>query len=312
MVPREAAGLVGRGPGSRRSWQRLRRLVERGLFYALVGAILCYALLPFLWAIHTSLMPLRLLSRTPVTYLTTEITWEHYRYILFETIFLTALRNSVLVVGLTVPLAMVVGILTAYALGRFRFRGRGLMRYSVLVMTAFPHISIITGLFLIIVDPCTLVGSRCPEFSLFNNPFALVISYLTFTVPLVVWVLANFFKEMPAELEQAASIDGATPFQTFSMILLPLAAPGLITTALLTFIAVWNEFLYALMFVNDINARTVPVAIGLFTIGGGTTEAMPFGQIMAASVFVTLPIILLAIFFERRIIEGITSGSVKG
>lgn len=287
-------------------------LLGRFLFLLVIAVILFYTVFPFYWAVNSSFKPRAELFQTPVVYWPSQITWDHYKVVTEDDNFVLALRNSSIVAVATVLLSLAIGATSAYALGRFKFRGRSVIMYSVLAMTTFPQISILTGLFLMVTNPCIIVGRSCPEFKLFNSPWALILTYLTFTLPFTVWVLTSFFRSMPAELEQAAYVDGASPFQTFYMILLPLSAPGLVTTGLLAFIAAWNEFLYALMFTQDFKARTVPVAIALFTTGKGATREIPFGEIMAAAVLVTVPIVILVLIFQRQIIAGLTAGSVKG
>ena len=185
-------------------------------------------------------------------------------------------------------------------MGRIRFRGKSLILYTILGMSMFPSIAILGSLYQIIVN----IG-------LFNTYLALIISYLTFTLPFTLWVLTNFFKSMPAELEEAAIVDGATTMQTFRLVLLPLAAPGMVTTGLLAFISAWNEYLFALTFTNStFSSRTVIVAIANFS--GKSEHDLPWANIMAASVTVTIPLIILVLFFQRRILAGLTAGAVKG
>jgi trehalose/maltose transport system permease protein len=210
------------------------------------------------------------------------------------------MRNSALVAGLTSVLALIVGSFGAYAIGRLRFKGRMALLYLVLSMTMFPSISILSGLYTIV-----------RELGLFGTPFALIITYPVFTLPFTVWVLTSFFKGLPAEIEQAALIDGATYFQTFRMILLPLTAPALVTTGLLSFVTSWNEYLFALNFtLTNPSAQTVPVTIAKFT--GIDAMQEPIAEIMAASMFVTIPLVLLVLIFQRRIVAGLTAGAVKG
>jgi len=193
-----------------------------------------------------------------------------------------------------------VGSFAAYALGRLQFRGRTLMLYAVLAMTMFPQISILSGVFSIV-----------NQLGLFGSQAALIATYPLITLPFTVWTLTSFFRGLPGELEQAGLVDGANAFQTFYMILLPLTAPALVTTGLLAFIAAWNEYLFALTFtfINQ-SARTVTVAIALFT--GQVSRQEPIAEIMAASVVVTIPLIILVLIFQRRIVEGLTAGAVKG
>ena len=198
----------------------------------------------------------------------------------------------------TVLIALTFGSFAAYALGRIKFRGRTFTLYLILSMTMFPQIAILGSLFRMI-----------RQFDLYDRLPALIITYLTFTLPFTVWVLTNFFRAMPGELEEAALVDGASPFRTFWEILLPLALPGLVTTGLLAFIQAWNEFLYALSFTLT-RARTVQPAIASFS--GNTQYDVPWGNIMAASVLVTVPLVVLVLVFQRKILGGLTAGAVKG
>jgi trehalose/maltose transport system permease protein len=198
-------------------------------------------------------------------------------------------------------LSLALGALAGYALGRFRFRGRGTTLYLMLSMTIFPQIAVLGALYKLIT-----------RFQLYNTLGALIFSYMIFTLPFTVWVLTSFARGLPRELEEAAYVDGATPFQTFRKVMLPLIAPGLVTTGLLAFIAAWNEFLYALSFTETTDKHTVPVAIVTFTGKSGSTFQVPWGQIMAATVIVTVPLIVLTLVLQRRILAGLTAGAVKG
>jgi trehalose/maltose transport system permease protein len=275
------------------------KVIRDILFWIIVLAIAFYTLFPFYWAIVSSFTPASLLFNTPVEYFPRQPTLDAYRTVFSNELFRRALLNSAFVAGSTVLLALLIGSFGAYALGRLNFRGKSLVMYTVLSMTMFPAIAILGSLF-------TMVRAL----GIYNTPYALILTYLTFSLPFTVWVLSNFFKSLPAELEQAAYVDGATTFQTFRMILLPLTAPGLVTTGLLAFIAAWNEFLYALTFTIDANARTVPVAIAYFT--GEQEFEIPWGDIMAATVVVTIPLVILVLVFQQRLVEGLTAGAVKG
>lgn len=283
----------------------IRRRANRGeiinkiLFYLLVGVILIYTVFPFYWAIVTSLTPTNRLFQTPAQYIPTNFTLENYRSAYANPNFLPALRNSTIVTLTTVTLALMVGSFAAYAMGRLRFRGRTFILYLILSMTMFPGIAIVGTFYQLII-----------RFNLYNTLFALIISYIVFTLPFTVWTLTNFFKAMPGELEEAALVDGATPFQTFYKVLLPLAAPGLVTTGLLAFIGAWNELLFALTFTQDYNARTAIVFVATFA--GETEFSLPWGSIMALSVTLTIPLIILVLIFQRRILAGLTAGAVKG
>jgi trehalose/maltose transport system permease protein len=281
--------------------------VQRGLFWLLIAAIMIYTIFPFYWAIVSSITPSSQLFATPASYWPETIDWSHYRYVFQNDNFLRALRNSTIVSFSTVLISLIFGAFAAYALGRFKFRGRTVTLYIILSMTMFPSIAILGSLFQMIRG-MDILGFTTPN--LYNTYWALIITYLTFTLPFTVWVLTNFFKAMPGELEEAALVDGASPLRVFWQILLPLAAPGLVTTGLLAFIAAWNEFLYALTFTQDYNARTVQVAIAQFA--GQTQFELPWGNRMAAAVVVTLPLIVMVLVFQRKIIQGLTSGAVKG
>jgi trehalose/maltose transport system permease protein len=269
------------------------------LFWIIILFIAIYTLFPFYWAIVSSLTPASQLFSTPVRYFPQNPTGQAYVSVLNNPMFLRALLNSAFVAITTVLISLAIGSFGAYALGRLKFRGRTLVLYVILSMTMFPAIAILGSLF-------TMVRSL----GIYNTPWALILTYTTFTLPFTIWVLTNFFKSLPLELEQAAYVDGASTWQTFWMILLPLTAPGLVTTGLLAFINAWNEFLYALTFTVNEQARTVPVAIAMFT--GAQQFEIPWADIMAAAVVVTIPIVLLVLFFQQRLVEGLTAGAVKG
>jgi trehalose/maltose transport system permease protein len=277
------------------------RPLLRVLFYVLVLVILFYIVFPFYWAFRSSITPNAELFATPVTYWPTQPTLENYRLVLSDTLFLQALLNSTAVATAVTLISLLIGVLAAYALGRFRFRGRTPVLYLVLSMTMFPQIAVLGSLY-------ALVNAL----GLYNTLGALVLTYLIFTLPFTVWVLNSFFQAMPGDLEEAAKVDGASPLQTLYMVMLPLVAPGLVTTGLLAFIAAWNEFLYALSFTQTPDKRTVPLAIFTFSPQTGGGFEIPWGQMMAATVVVTIPLIALALIFQRRIIAGLTAGAVKG
>jgi trehalose/maltose transport system permease protein len=279
--------------------------IGRVLFYLLIAFILIYTLFPFYWAIVSSLKPNNEIFNTPATYWPKKLDLSHYEFVLRNGEFLRALWNSVVVSLGTTLLALIFGASGAYALGRLKFRGRTVALYGILAMTMFPAVAILGSLFLMIRGDWFL---NTPN--LFNTKTALIITYLTFSLPFTIWVLTNFFKAMPGELEEAALVDGATNFRAFREILLPLAMPGLVTTGLLAFIGAWNEYLFALTFTSDYKAKTVQVAIAQFS--GNTQYELPFANRMAASVIVTIPLIVLVLIFQRKILAGLTSGAVKG
>jgi trehalose/maltose transport system permease protein len=269
-------------------------------FTLVVIAIFVYAAFPFYWALISALKVEKELIQTPATFFPQAPTLQNFQAVFQNDRFLRGLLNSTIVAVTVVLMALSFGAFAAYALGRLKFTGKRFIMYVILAMTLFPQISILPGLF-------TLVN----QLGMYGNITSLMFSYLIFTLPFTTWVLTSFFRTLPAELEQAALVDGATPFQTFYRILLPLTAPALVTTGLLAFIACWNEYLFALTFtLTNPQADTVTVAIAKFT--GVISRNEPFGEIMAASVVVTVPLIILVIVFQRRIVQGLTAGAVKG
>jgi len=278
---------------------RLGRFLGQVAFYLLLLAVFAYLVFPFYWAVVSSLKSQQELFQTPVSYWPEKLRWQNYRDVFIMQPFGRNLLNSAVVAGLTTLLALAVGSFAAYALGRFRFAGKRPIYYGILAVSMFPQISVLGGMYVLI-----------KALGLYNTWWALVFSYMIFTLPFTIWVLTSFVREIPAELEEAAYVDGAGPLQTLLWVLLPLMAPGLVTAGLLAFIGAWNEFLFALTFTVDDKARTVPVAIAFFS--GASQFELPWAQIMAASVIVTVPLILLVLFFQQRIIAGLTAGAVKG
>ncbi len=278
---------------------RLTRFFYRVLFYLLVLAVFIYLVFPFYWAVVSSLKSPQALFQTPVTYWPSPPRWQNYLDVFTMQPFGRNLLNSAIVAGATTLIALLFGSFAAYALGRFRFAGKRPLYYAILSVSMFPQISVLGGMYVLI-----------KALGLYNTWWALIFSYMIFTLPFTVWVLTSFVREIPVELEEAAYVDGATPLQTLFRVLLPLMAPGLVTAGLLAFIGAWNEFLFALTFTVDDRARTVPVAIAFFS--GASQYELPWAQIMAASVIVTVPLIVLVLVFQQRIIAGLTAGAVKG
>ena len=296
----EAAGTraPAKARAARAPW---KRLVRRGPFLLLILIIFVYAVFPFYWALRSAFTPDGDLFSTPIEYFPSHPTLTNFREVLSSGDFQRALLNSTIVAGSVTLMSLLIGSLAAYALGRFRFRGRQGVLYLMLSMTIFPQIAILGALYKLIND-----------FHLYNSLGALIMSYMIFTLPFTVWVLTSFVRALPKDLEEAAYIDGATPFQTFYKVILPLVTPGLVTTGLLAFIAAWNEFLYALSFTQTVDKHTVPVAIVTFTGKSGSSFQIPWGQIMAATIVVTVPLIVLTLVLQRRILAGLTAGAVKG
>lgn len=269
-------------------------------FVLIVLLILFYVVFPFYWALISALKPEAELISTPATFWPINPTLQNFEAVFQNGSFLRGLFNSTVVASAVVALSLTIGAFAAYALGRIPFRGKRITLYLILSMTLFPQIAILPGLFVVV-----------NQLGMYGNITSLTFSYLIFTLPFTTWVMTSFFRTLPAELEQAAFVDGATPFQTFYMILLPLTAPALVTTGLLAFIAAWNEYLFALTFtISNPSANTITVAIAKFT--GVIARSEPFGEIMAASIVVTVPLIILVVIFQRRIVQGLTAGAVKG
>jgi trehalose/maltose transport system permease protein len=291
-------------PTSRAYWLRrspVGRFIKRLAFWLLIAAIFVYALFPFYWAVRSAFTPPSELFATPTKYFPTNPTLANFRDALSTDFFRRALLNSTIVAGSVTLISLLIGSLAAYALGRFRFRGRSAVLYLMLSMTIFPQIAILGALYTMISD-----------FHLYNKLGALVLTYLIFTLPFTVWVLTSFMRGLPGDLEEAAYVDGATPLQVFYKVLLPLIAPGLVTTGLLAFIAAWNEYLYAVSFIQTPQKYTVPLAITSFVGKSGQAFQVPWGSIMAATVIVTLPLIVATLVLQRRILAGLTAGAVKG
>jgi multiple sugar transport system permease protein len=226
-------------------------------------------------------------------------TMQNYRTVFRTDLFTSALRNSIGISLLATALSVVLATLAAYAIARLEFPGKKVILSVALAIAMFPTISLVGPRF----DIWRAVG-------LYDTWLGLVIPYLSFTLPLSIWTLAAFFREIPWEMEQAAQVDGATPWQAFRKVIVPLAAPGVVTTAILTFFFCWNEFLFAISLTSTNRARTVPAALSFFT--GASQFESPVTAIMAASVVVTIPIVILVLVFQRRIVAGLTSGAVKG
>jgi trehalose/maltose transport system permease protein len=272
-------------------------VAKKTLFYLLVIAIVLYAVFPFYYAILSSLKQGTDLFR--VDYFPLEWNFGNYVGVFRDNPFATNIWNSVIVSFSTVALSLFLGLTAAYALARIRFRGRGLLLLTILGVSMFPQVAVLSGMFQMI-----------RALGLYNHLPGLILSYMIFTLPFTVWVLTTFMRELPKELEEAAILDGASSWVILTRVFMPLMWPALVTTGLLAFIAAWNEFLFALTFTLTNDQRTVPVGIALMS--GASTHELPWGNIMAASVMVTVPLIVLVLIFQRRIVSGLTAGAVKG
>src|SRR6476620_5979062 len=262
-----------------------------------VAAIVVFCLFPFYWLISISLKTGNDLQNSNL--IPPHPTFSNYKAIFKNPDFTASLRNSAIVALCTTVLALLVGSFCAYALARLKLPGKAVILAIVLSISTFPQIAIAAPLFKLWSD----IG-------IFNTYIGLIIPYLTFALPLSIYILVSFFREIPKDLEEAALVDGATHFQAFRKVVVPLAAPGLATTAILTFIAAWNEFLLATTLTSSTAARTTPVAIAQFT--GSSEFEVPLGTQSAASVAISIPLIILVLLFQKRIVAGLTAGAVKG
>ncbi|HEY6918726.1 MAG TPA: carbohydrate ABC transporter permease [Tabrizicola sp.] len=274
-----------------------QKLLSTIAFYALVVVIVVFSVFPFYYAIVTSFATGTELFK--VNYLPKAFDWGNYTQVLGGRNFIQSIVNSVFIATTTVVFALFLAVTASYALARVRFRGRGLLLMMILAVSMFPQIAVLAGLFELV----RFLG-------IFNTPWAMIMSYVIFTLPFTVWVLTTFMRDLPVEIEEAAIVDGATPWIIITKVFLPLLWPALVTTGLLAFIGAWNEFLFALTFTSSETTRTVPVAIGL--LSGASQQEIPWGPIMAASVIVTVPLIILVLIFQRKIVAGLTAGGVKG
>jgi multiple sugar transport system permease protein len=285
-------------PAARVGHEKRRRDRRRqAVLWIAVVAIMLFCLFPFYWLINTSLKTGQDLSTAKI--FPPNPSLDNYKSIFEDSNFTTALRNSVIVSAITTALALTIGSFAGYALARLRFRGKFIMLAIILSITTFPPIAIAAPLFKFWTD-----------LGIYDTLLGLVPPFLAFTLPLTIYVLASFFKEIPKDLSEAALVDGATHFQAFRKVVMPLAAPGLVTAGLLSFIWAWNEFLLAITLTSSPSARPVPPALAFFT--GSQKFEVPLGTITAATVVVTVPLVILVLVFQKRIVAGLTAGAVKG
>jgi multiple sugar transport system permease protein len=261
--------------------------------------ILAWAVFPLLWMLSLSFKdPNTFRSSTPSFFPSTWVL-TNYRTVFSDSLFTSALRNSVGIATIATLLSVVVAMFAAYAISRLDFPGKKLLLTTALAIAMFPQAALVGPLF-----------NLWRNIGIYDTWIGLIIPYLTFALPLSIWTMSAFFRQIPWEMEQAAQVDGATAWQAFRRVIVPLAAPGVFTTAILTFFFCWNEFLLAISLTSTDNARTVPAALSFFT--GASQFQSPITAIMAASVVVTIPVIILVLLFQRRIVAGLTAGAVKG
>lgn len=285
---------------------KTKQRINRFLLWVLIILIAVWMLFPFYWAINSSFKSERMLAMTPTTFIprdpvTQEVSFftRNYEAVFTNQAFLRGIVNSVIVAISVTFLSLAIGSFAGFALGKLRYRGKTATLYVILAMTMFPAIAVLTGLYAMINN---LGIPPIPS---------MIITYMLFTLPFTAWVLTAFFRELPTEIFQSAQVDGASPFQTFYMIMLPLTAPALVTTGLLAFIGAWNEYLFALTFTSIApDARTLPVIIANFP--SQFSRQIPFGEIMAGGIISSVPLIVLVFIFQRRIVAGLTAGAVKG
>jgi multiple sugar transport system permease protein len=264
-----------------------------------IGAVVVviYALVPVAWIISLSLK--KPADLTDGKFFPRSVSLENYRSIFDSGQFTSALRNSIGIALLSTVIAVTLAMFAAYAIVRLDFPGKAVLLAGALAIAMFPPISVIGPLF-----------NMWRSLHLYDTWPGLIIPYMTFTLPLAIWTLSAFFREIPWDLDKAARVDGATPFQAFRKVIAPLAAPGVFTSAILVFIFAWNDFLFAITLTSTERARTVPAALAFFS--GDSQFEQPTGSIAAAAVVVTIPIIIMVLIFQRRIVAGLTSGAVKG
>jgi len=261
--------------------------------------ILLWAAFPLLWMLSLAFKsPSTFRSESP-SFLPKDWTWENFRTVFSSSLFTSALRNSFGIAVLATLLSVVVAMFAAYAIARLDFRGKKLLLSMALAIAMFPQAALVGPLF-----------NMWRNLGIYDTWIGLIIPYLTFALPLSIWTMSAFFRQIPWEMEQAAQVDGATAWQAFHKVIVPLAAPGVFTTAILTFFFCWNEFLLAASLTSTDRARTVPAALSAFS--GASQFESPVTAIMAASVVVTIPVVIIVLLFQRRIVAGLTSGAVKG
>jgi multiple sugar transport system permease protein len=272
-------------------------LLNAVLFYVFLVIFVLVSVLPLIWVFKMSIVTNSELFATPPTILPHNPTGAEYVQIFSDPRFLHALVNSAIISGVTTVVCLFFGSTAAYAIARLKFRFRTSVMTLILALSFFPQVAIIAPLFI-----------QYSKVGLINTYWAAIISDTAFALPLTVWLLVAFFRELPADLEEAARVDGATTIQAFRKVIVPLAAPGVFTTAILTFIFAWNEYLFANTFLFDESTQPVTVVIPNFA----TIYTVDYGAQAAAAVVVTVPLVILVLIFQRRIVSGLTAGAVKG
>lgn len=280
---------------------RRRSMMARSFgFYAFISFFVIFCLAPFVWTLLTAFKGPTTIYHIPIDYLPNPPDLINFRQIFQIERFRWSLVNSAIVASSATAISLLIGSFCAYAIARLDFPGKNVLLALVLAISMFPGIAIIGPLY-----------RQFTAWHLTNNYLALILPNVTFTLPICIWTLTAFFSELPIELEESARVDGCTRMQTFFKIVAPLSAPGVFTAAILLFIQAWNEFLFARTFMSQPNKLPVTVAIAQFA-GADASAQYPWGQITAASIVITLPLVFLVLAFQRRIISGLTAGAVKG
>ncbi len=261
--------------------------------------ILGWAMFPLLWMLSLAFKSPDTFRAGDQGFWPEDWTWDNFQTVFDDELFTSALRNSFGIAIIATVLSVIVAMFAAYAIARLEFRGKKLLLSMALAIAMFPQAALVGPLF-----------NMWRGLGIYDTWLGLIIPYLTFALPLSIWTMSAFFRQIPWEMEQAAQVDGATAWQAFRKLIVPLAAPGVFTTAILTFFFCWNEFQIAISLTSTDSARTVPAALSFFT--GQSQFQSPVTAIMAASVVVTIPIIIIVLVFQRRIVAGLTSGAVKG
>jgi multiple sugar transport system permease protein len=278
---------------------KTKKLIFKVTLTLAVIFVLIWCIFPFYWAVVSSLKPnIELFDPNP-TLIPKNPTFSNYVKVFAERPFHVNIWNSIVVSGITTLTTLIFGSFAGYAIARLRMKGKAFVMALILSVSMFPQISILGSLFVIL-----------RKLGMINTYQGLILPYVAITLPLTTWILQNFFRDLPKEIEEAAAIDGCSRLRTLFQIVFPMSAPGLVATGLLTFITAWNEFLFAFTFMQKPEYYTVPVAIAMFA--GRTQYEQPWGQLMAAAVIVTAPLVVLVLVFQNRIISGLSAGAVKG
>jgi len=277
------------------------KILCRLAFYILIILIVVFHLAPFLWQMISSLKTPNELYSSPVRYIPSKISWDSYRNIILNPVFLKYICNSLSVSLSTTTICLILAALAGYSLSRLKIRFKTTLQFLLLLASLFPQIIFLVPLYEVMA-----------KFNFINQPLALALPYVTFSLPLAIWVMAGFFKTIPKEIEEQAMVDGFSKVDILRKIILPLSWPALATCAILIFIGpfAWNEFMFSLSFMLRDSSRTVPVGIAL--LSGGSMYEFPWNEVCAAVVITTLPLVLFVFLFQKRIIEGLIHGALKG